>query len=187
MYVTVIKSSRYVPTCNPNCSILLLLSSLLRCGACTQLSRDILTVGDVWSVDLSPLELQNAETKRIANSSGSRHIELRQEGQSLVGLKSDTQGPKKLVKTKGYSTTMALSTLTHLLITQKLRRGDGPFTMPECRRSERLFGDHGRTKLLSAGVKHEKLGDDYDPTQDTCLAAFIRLLAIAATTDVSEL
>ena len=40
-------------------------------------SADILQVGDVWAVDLSPLELLNAETKRIAERSGSKHLELK--------------------------------------------------------------------------------------------------------------
>ena len=40
--------------------------SFLVHGAIYKLSRDILRVGDVWATDLSPLELQNAETKRVA-------------------------------------------------------------------------------------------------------------------------
>ena len=58
-----------------------------------------------------------------------------------------------------------------------LRRGDGLHQVPDSRRAERLFGVHGRTKLLSAGIKLEKLGADYDPLQDTCLKAFVRLMA----------
>ena len=47
--------------------------SFLVHGAIYKVSRDIMAVGDVWAYNLSPLELQNAETKRTASSSGSRH------------------------------------------------------------------------------------------------------------------
>ena len=57
---------------------------------------------------------------------------------------------------------MALSTLRNLLVTKKLRAGDGPIGMPESRRRERLL-DSGRTKSLASGIKWEKFGDDYDP------------------------
>ena len=39
-------------------------------GAIFKLTRDILKVGDVWRFCLSSLELQNAETKRVAKSGG---------------------------------------------------------------------------------------------------------------------
>ena len=48
---------------------------------------------------------------------------------------------------------------------------------------ERLFGAGGTGRLShgSRGVKLEKLrGDGYDPRDDTCLVAFIRLLEAAA-------
>ena len=45
--------------------------SFLVHGAIYKVSRDIMAVGDVWAYNLSPLELQNAETKRTASSSGS--------------------------------------------------------------------------------------------------------------------
>eukprot|EP00965_Chrysotila_dentata_P068767 2272310-Pleurochrysis_carterae.AAC.1 len=48
-------------------------------GAVFKVTRDILEVGDVWAVDLSPLELQNAETKRVATTSGSRRLVLAKE------------------------------------------------------------------------------------------------------------
>lgn len=84
------------------------------------------------------------------------------------------------MKTKGYSTTLALSVLNNLLATQYLRRGDGIIATPESRRKERLFGacGSGRTKAGSTGVKHETMlsGDDYEPREDTCIKAFVRLL-----------
>ena len=41
----------------------------------------------------------------------------------------------------------------------------------------------GRTKGLSTHIKYEKLGDEtaYEPRSDTCIRAFVRLLAQAAT------
>ena len=59
-------------------------------------------------------------------------------------------------------------------------------------RTERLFGvsGPGRTRALSTGVKIEKLGAEYDPHADTCIRAFVRLLAArgeaAAATGMGE-
>lgn len=74
------------------------------------------------------------------------------------------------------------------MITQKLRRGDGPdgVVMPDSRRRERLFCSAGRTSYRSSGVKLENMGDDYEPTEDTCIKAFVRLLAAAAVAAVVE-
>ena len=153
-----------------------------------QASRDIILVADVWAVDLSPLEMQNAETKRVASSSGARRIEASDRGQMLVPMRGGKFGPERLIPTKGNSTTMAVSTLKHLMVSQKLRRGDGPdgIVMPDSRRSERLFGDAGRTSYRSSGVKLEKLEDGYDPREDSCIKAFVRLLAAAATAAAVE-
>ena len=84
--------------------------------------------------------------------------------------------------TKGSSTSQALGTLRTLLAAQKLRRGEGPVVMPESRRNERLFGadGRGRSSRLSTGVKFEKLGDNYNTKEDTCIRAFVRLLAQCA-------
>jgi len=152
--------------------------SFLCHGAIFKASRDILRVNNPWACDISSLELQNAETKRTACSSGARRLTTSTAGQSRAPLRTK-QGPANLVPTKGYSTSMALSTLNHMLASQYLRRGSGIISTPESRRKERLFGVHGcgRTKLVSAGVKSEVRGSDYDPTADTCLKAFVRLLA----------
>eukprot|EP00965_Chrysotila_dentata_P167457 5530108-Pleurochrysis_carterae.AAC.1 len=50
--------------------------SFLPHGAVFKVTRYILELGDVWAVDLSPLELQSAETKRVATSSGSKRVVL---------------------------------------------------------------------------------------------------------------
>ena len=158
-----------------------------------QATRDIIRVGDPWAADLTPLEAQNAETKRVATSSGARRIEISTAGQQLIPLKSGELGPCRLVPstgvpTKGCNTTMALSTLKHLLISQKLRRGEGPdgVNMPESRRAERLFGQYGRTSSRSSGVKLEHVGDDYSAEEDTCIKAFVPLIAAAAAAAVAE-
>ena len=82
---------------------------------------------------------------------------------------------------------MAVSTLNHMLMQQQLRRGDGLVAIPESRRTERLMCT-GRTKHLSTGLKLEKLNcaDSYDPRFDTCVKAFIRLLAALATAKQSD-
>ena len=95
-------------------------------------------------------------------------------------MRGNQYGPQRITTTKGYSTTMALSTLNNLLVTQKLRRGDGPIQLPKSRRAERVFGSRGRSKSLSVGIKLEKLGSDYSPREDTCVRAFVRLMAVAA-------
>eukprot|EP00965_Chrysotila_dentata_P208622 6184803-Pleurochrysis_carterae.AAC.5 len=123
--------------------------SFLPHGAVFKVTRDILEVGDVWAVDLSPLELQNTETKRVATSSGSKRLVLTSEGFQRQPMRGKSGGPTQMVKMKGYSTTMALSILKNLLATQQLRRGEGFVSVPESRRNERLFGvtGAGHTKL----------------------------------------
>ena len=75
---------------------------------------------------------------------------------------------------------MAISGMRHLLMQNVLRRGDGLHQVPDSRRTERLLeflGEQGRTKLLSSGIKLEKLGAEYNPREDTCVKAFVRLFA----------
>ena len=157
--------------------------SFLLHGCIYKVSRDILQVGCVWAVNVSPLELQNAETKRVAESGGSRRLTLLTEGIMRQPMRGVHEGPAaRLVKTKGYNTTMAISTLNNMLVGQLLRRGDGVISLPASRRHNRLFaaGGAGRTKVMSSGVKIEKLDASYDPLDDTCIKAFVRLLAARA-------
>ena len=58
--------------------------------------------------------------------------------------------------------------------------------MPESRRAKRLFGQYGRTSSRSSGVKLEHVGDDYSAEEDTCIKAFVRLIAAAAAAAVAE-
>lgn len=149
-------------------------------------TQDILQVGDLWAFSLSALELQNAETKRTACSSASRRLTLTSTGEKRQPLGSGKAGPASLITTKGYSTTMAISTLKNLLSSQILRRGSGLYATPATRRKERLFGvgGTGRSSLPASGVKQEQralIASGYDPQKDTCIKAFVRLLSEHAT------
>ena len=64
---------------------------------------------------MEPLELQNAETKRVAETGGSKRLELTKAGPSLQGLRAGKAGPMQIVQRKDYSTTLALSVLNNLL------------------------------------------------------------------------
>ena len=81
----------------------------------------------------------------MAESGGSKRLEFTAAGKTVLGMRSGKAGPMLLTERKEYSTTLALSTLNNLLVTQKLRRGDGPIQYPQSRRAERLFGEEGRT------------------------------------------
>ena len=158
-------------------------SSFMPHGAIFKITRDIIKVGDIWAYCLSALELQNAETKRVASSGASRRLQTSSSGQTRRRSRDDTVAGAATA-TKGYSTTMAISTLSKLLGAQMLRRGDGVLALPDSRRKERLLA--GRTKLASKEVKMEVLMRDYNPREDTCIKAFVRLLAAQTPPDVQS-
>ena len=87
------------------------------------------------------------------------------------------EGAAPLVITKGYKSTMAISTMQHMLAAQHLRQPDVEHSLPESRRKARLLLA-GRTKLERVGVKHCVRDRDYDPGSDTCIEAFGRLLGV---------
>ena len=116
----------------------------------------------------------NAETKRTAEASGSRRTQLASEGKAHVPLRTvGASGPAQLTTTKGYSTTMAISTLTNLLAKSKLRQGDGVVS-----RNASFFGAAGMGRLTAArnGAKLCSLEPDYSPKSDTVLKALVRLV-----------
>ena len=156
-------------------------SSFMPHGAIFKMTRDILKVGDIWAYCTSALELQNAETKRTATTGGSRRLQMSSSGQTRRKGRTDTVAGV-VTATVGYGTTMAISTLRKLLGAQLLRRGDGVIALPDSRRKERLLA--GRTKLASKEVKMEVLMSDYKPREDTCIRAFVRLLAAQMHSDV---
>ena len=144
-------------------------------GAMYKNSEDIIRVGDVWRYCVSALELQNAETKRVAKSGGSCRQQFSTAGTTRRQGRNDTVGGV-VTATIGYATTQCISTLRKLLGASMLRRGDGVIALPECRWKERLL-EVGRTKLAPKWVKSEILNRDYNPRQDTCIKAFVRLCA----------
>ena len=147
-------------------------------GAVFKTTQDILLVADVQKFRLSKCELQNAVTKRTANSGASRSLELRDSGKARAPALKFAEGPANMVTTKGYSTTSAISTCKKVDAVQVLRRGASELaSIPESRQRERLFGVEGpgRTKALSTGPSLARLGDGYDPRCDSCVRAFARL------------
>ena len=98
-------------------------------------------------------------------------------GVACAPLKSAI-GPARLVETKGYTTTSAISTFRKVEAKAVLQRGTSELAcMPESRVHQRLFGVEGpgRTKALSTGLHASLLGSEYDPRCDTCVRAFVRL------------
>ena len=147
-----------------------------------------LEVGDVYTIDLSPLELQNAGTKQAADKIGARRLEYGSGTEKLRKGPMNAAGPSNLTAKSQYSTTLAKSTLRTLIGRQQLRRGDGLLSMPASRRNERLFGatGTGRSKCLSKGIKLENLGKDYSPREDTCVKACVRMLAVRAAAEAAS-
>ena len=97
-------------------------------------------------------------------------------GQTRRSGRTDTM-EGVVTATIGYATTQCIFTLRKLLGASQLCRGDGVIAFADCRRKERLLGV-GRTKLASKWVKLEVLQNDYKPRLDTCVKAFVRLLAV---------
>jgi hypothetical protein len=82
--------------------------SFLPHGAVFKVTRDILEVGDVWAHDLSALELQNAESKRVFEAGGTRHLTMTDAG---TCHRKNADGEVKVFVTAGYGATAATSTL----------------------------------------------------------------------------
>jgi hypothetical protein len=139
-----------------------------------KVTRDILEIGDVWAHDLSPLELQNAETKRVYERGGARHLQFASEGTTQ---RKGSDGIVTCYSTRGYHGSAATSVLTKMLATSYLRVGGGEYTMPSSRRAERVFGSNsaGRSKDMK-GDRAEAATPDYDPANDKSLRAFVRLI-----------
>ena len=88
-----------------------------------------------------------------------------------------------MVPTIGYSTSLAkkTKTLATLVAQQKLQLGDGidGVTIAPTRRRERML-EGGRSRGKRVGVKLERVGSDYNPREDSCIKAFVRLMAQVA-------
>ena len=150
--------------------------SFLPHGAVFKVTRDILEVADVWAHDLSALELQNAESKRVYETGGARHLQLSSEG---TNHRTQADGTITVITTKGYGATAATSTLDKMLLTKELRSGDGPFAGIASRRNTRLFGETGTGRSRSVKLEFKNtgfIGPAYDPAKDSCLDAYVRVL-----------
>mmetsp|Transcript_25007 Transcript_25007/g.60401 ORF Transcript_25007/g.60401 Transcript_25007/m.60401 type:complete len:167 (-) Transcript_25007:108-608(-) len=123
--------------------------SYLPHGAIFKMPRDILKIGDNEAAGASPLELQNAETKRAASSVGARNVSF-------------------LERHKGRpnATSMAQATLNHVLAAQYLRRREGALALDASRATERLFGVESKGRLTLKWVKPDVDGQ-YRPRMDT--------------------
>ena len=109
-------------------------------------------MGDVWAYGTSPLELQNAETKRVAADVGATSITFNGSGVN--------------------ATSMSRSTFTHLLSAQALRAGEGDVALPDSRRKERVFGQGGSGRMTTHCVKDEHRR----PSDVTCIEASVELM-----------
>ena len=151
-------------------------------GAIFKVTKDILRLGDGWAAGLGSLELLNAETKRAATSAGARNLVFRGETVTRKALIAK-EGPARLVTMAGSQSSMSVTTLNSLLVQQYLRRGEGIATIPDSRRKLRLF-QHGRSKLRSAGSSAADRASDYNAREQTCVEAFVELVAeIASSSD----
>ena len=72
-------------------------------GAIFKTTRDILKVGDIWRYCVSALELQNAETKRVAKTGGSCRQQMSSTGQTRRSGRTDTM-EGVVTATIGYAT-----------------------------------------------------------------------------------
>jgi hypothetical protein len=160
--------------------------SFLHHGAVFKVTRDILEVGDIWAYDLSALELQNAESKRVYERGGARCMAITTSGTTHKATGGDrkhksTGGETRLIVTKGYGSTAATSCLKKMLGTAQLRAGDGLYSTPASRKSERLFGEKatGRTKHVKTEYDDSEQ-PGYSPASDRVFDAFLRLMAARA-------
>ena len=89
--------------------------SFLPHGAVWKVTKDILRVGDIWALDLSPLELQNAGTKGIATKTGAKRLEFSTKEEKQRQRPTKAEGPANLTSKERYSTTLSKSTLRTLI------------------------------------------------------------------------
>ena len=90
-------------------------------------------------------------------------------GMSVSRQMTVHQGPANLIKTKGYSTTMAISTLSKLKGKSFLRRGDDDVSMLACRETHRWYVARGTRKwdTLEGGMVKPEIAKTTEPKQST--------------------
>ena len=148
-------------------------------AAIYKITQSILEVGDVEAFDTSPLEMQNAETKRKARSTGATNRTTIPEGVSQRGPRKE-EGPPGLHTVAARAATTATTTLKKLLTSNHLQRGkpDAPAAIPAERRTEKTFGSTGtgRSKPERSGVKLQQTSQEIRPRDDSVLLALTRMI-----------
>ena len=160
--------------------------SFLFHGAIFKVTRDILKVANTWAFGTSSLELANADTKRVASQAASRRPTFCDYKQTRVPLAPILVWADAAHRhgQEGHDDGHLHPQLPPYSRRTSARRWAGVHPRRECRPAERLFGQGsaGRMSLASAGVKLETLaGPGYDACGDTCIKAFVRRMAAAAT------
>tara|TARA_B100000524_G_scaffold18871_1_gene9734 strand:- start:18 stop:671 length:654 start_codon:yes stop_codon:yes gene_type:complete len=129
-----------------------------------KITQSILEVSDVEAFDTSPLEMQNAESKRRARSTCATNRTTILEGLSQRGPRKKS-GPAGLYQVAARVATTATTTLKKAVTSINLQRGKpgAPATIPAERRTERTFGSTGtgRSKPGRSGVKFQQTSQVY--------------------------
>ena len=148
-------------------------------AAIYKITQSILEVGDVEAFDTSPLEMQNAETKRKARSTGATNRTTIPEGVSQRGPRKK-EGPPGLHTVAARAATTATTTLKKVVTSTNLQRGKpgAPATIPAERRTEKTFGSTGtgRSKPERSGVKLQQTSQEISPRDDSVLLALTRMI-----------
>ena len=96
-------------------------------AAIYKITQSILEAGDVEAFDTSPLEMQNAETKRKARSTGATNRTTIPEGVSQRGPRKK-EGPPGLHTVAARAATTATTALKKTVTSNNLQRGkQGPW------------------------------------------------------------
>ena len=148
-------------------------------AAIYKITQSILEVGDVEAFDTSPLEMQNAETKRKARSNGATNRTTIAEGVSQrKPRKKEGPAPRHAVAARAATT--ATTTFKKLLASSNLQRGKpgAPAAIPAERRTEKTFGSTGtgRSKPERSGVKLQQTSQEIRPRDDSVLLALTRMI-----------
>jgi hypothetical protein len=148
-------------------------------AAIYKITQSILEVGDVEAFDTSPLEMQNAETKRKARSNGATNRTTIPEGVSQRGPRKK-EGPARRHTVAARAATTATTTLKKLVTSTNLQRGKpgAPAAIPAERRTEKTFGSTGtgRSKPERSGVKLQQTSQEIRPRDDSVLLALTRMI-----------
>ena len=129
--------------------------------------------------DTSPLEMQNAETKRKARSTGATNRTTIPEGVSQRGPRKK-EGLAGLYKVAARAATTATTTLKKAVASYNLQRDKpgAPAAIPAERRTEKTFGSTGtsRSKPERSGVKLQQTSQEIRPQDDSVLLALTRMI-----------